>query len=196
MRPIARRVLLPVAIALVLAAGLAAVAFFAMPGPQSARASLVGGPFTMTGETGKVVTDADLRGRPTLLFFGYTHCPDVCPTSLFQISQVFAALGPKADVAAYFVTVDPERDPPAVMREYMSNFDPRMHGLSGDPAQTAAIEKDYRVYAKKAPAEGNGDYLMDHTAIVYLLDKNGRFVNAFNLDRPPAEAAKDLSGYF
>ena len=194
MRPIARRVLIPVAAALVLAAGLAAAAFVALPGPPSARASLVGGPFTMADESGKTVTDANLRGHPTLLFFGYTHCPDVCPTSLFQISQVFKALGPKADVAAYFVTVDPDRDSPAVMKDYMSNFDPRMHGLSGDPVQTATIEKDYRVYAKKAAGE-NGDYLMDHTAIVYLLDKDGRFVNAFNLDRPPSEAAKDLSDY-
>ena len=194
MRPISRRILIPVAAGLLLVAGLAAAAFIALPGPERARASLVGGPFTMTADSGRPVTDADLRGRPTLLFFGYTHCPDVCPTSLLQIAQVFAAMGPKADVAAYFVTVDPERDSPAVMKEYMSNFDPRMHGLSGDAAQTAAIEKDFRVYAKKVPGEG-ADYLMDHTAIVYLLDKDGRFVNAFNLDRPPADAAKDLDRY-
>ncbi len=193
MNPIPRRVLLTVAVGLVLVLGLAAAAFVMSPGPTT-RASLVGGPFTLTADDNKTVTDADLRGRPTLLFFGYTHCPDVCPTSLFQMSQVFAALGPKANIAAYFVTVDPERDTPAVMKDYMSNFDPRMHGLVGNAAQTATIEKAYRVYAKKIPAE-NGEYLMDHTAIVYLLDKDGRFVNAFNLDRPPAEAAKELSDY-
>ncbi len=194
MRPIANRVLIPVAVVLLLAAGLAAAAFVALPGPKAARTALVGGPFTMVAEDGRKVTEADLRGHPSLLFFGYTHCPDVCPTELFQISQVFAALGPKADVAAYFVTVDPARDTRATMKDYVSNFDPRIHGLTGDAAQTAEIEKAYRVYAKKSPGE-NGDYLMDHTALVYLIDKDGQFVSAFNLDRSPAEAAKDLGGY-
>ena len=112
-----------------------------------------------------------MKGRPYLVFFGYTHCPDVCPTSLFEISEVFKALGKDADRAgALFVTVDPERDTPAVLKEYLSNFDPHLRGLTGDPAAVAAALKAYRVYAKKVPLT-DGDYTMDHTAVVYLMDK-------------------------
>ena len=164
--------------------------------PGAATASAIGGPFSLVDQDGKTITERDLKGRPFLVFFGYTHCPDVCPTTLFELSEVLRALGPDADkTQALFVTVDPQRDSPAVMKDYLSSFDSHLRGVSGDPAQIEAVEKSYRVYAKKVPS-ANGDYSMDHTALVYLMDKQGRFVAPFNLRRPPEEAAKDLRRYF
>lgn len=155
----------------------------------------VGGPFHLVDQNGKPVSDADMKGHPFLVFFGYTHCPDVCPTTLFELSEVLRALGPDADRAgALFITVDPERDTSASMKDYLSNFDPHLRGLTGDPAAVNAAIKAYRVYAKKVPTEG-GDYSMDHTAIVYLMDKDGRFVAPFNLKRTPQAAADDLRRY-
>ncbi len=105
-----------------------------------------------------------MKGKPFLVFFGFTHCPDICPTTLFDMSQLMKALGPDADrTGALFITVDPERDTPKVMKDYLSNFDPHVRGLTGDPAAINAAIKAYRVYAKKVPLE-NGDYTMDHTA--------------------------------
>jgi protein SCO1/2 len=157
--------------------------------------SAVGGPFKLTDQNARPITDQDLKGHPFLVFFGFTHCPDVCPTTLFEVSEVLRALGPEGkDVRALFVTVDPERDTPAVMKSYLSSFDPRVVGVTGDPAAVAAVEKAYRVYAKKVPLDGGG-YTMDHTALVYLMDKQGRFVAPFNLKRRPEEAATDLKRY-
>ena len=161
----------------------------------AAQQSSVGGPFRLTDHNGKPVTDADMKGRPFLVFFGFTHCPDVCPTALFEISEILRALGPDGDrVRALFVTVDPERDTPEKLRDYLSSFDPRLIGATGDEAAIKAIEKGYRVYAKRVPLEGGG-YTMDHTAIVYLMDKDGRFVAPFNMKRRPAEAAAELRRY-
>ena len=158
-------------------------------------ASAVGGPFKLTDQNGNRITDADLKGRPFLVFFGYTHCPDVCPTTLFDVSEILRALGKDADRAgALFVTVDPERDTPDVMKDYLSSFDPHLRGATGDRAAIDAAEKAYRVYAKKVPTQ-NGDYSMDHTALVYLMDKQGRFVAPFNLKRKPEDAAADLRRY-
>jgi protein SCO1 len=178
---------------LVLAGVLAGSSY--LSGRSPAAIGAVGGAFRLEDQTGAPITDRDLKGRPYLVFFGYTHCPDVCPTSLFEISEVFKALGKDADrVGALFVTVDPERDTPAVLKDYMSNFDPHLRGLTGDPAAVAAALKAYRVYAKKIPL-GDGDYTMDHTALVYLMDKDGRFVAPFNLKQTPEAAAKQLRGY-
>ena len=158
--------------------------------------SAIGGPFSLVDQTGKAVTEADLKGKPSLMFFGFTHCPDVCPTALFDMTQVYKALGRDGDkVQAYFVSVDPERDTPEILKEYLSSFDPRLRGLTGDPAAVAAMEKAYRVYSKKIPLEAGG-YTMDHTALVYLMDKEGRFVAPFNLKRKPEEAAAELKRYF
>ena len=166
------------------------------PSPIGPAAAAVGGPFRLEDQNGKPVSDADMKGRPFLVFFGFTHCPDICPTTLFEMSQVMRALGPDADrTGALFITVDPERDTPAVMRDYLSNFDPHLRGLTGDQTSINAAAKAYRVYAKKVPLE-NGDYTMDHTAVVYLMDKDGRFVAPFNLSRPPEAEAADLRRYF
>ena len=158
----------------------------------------VGGPFQLEDQNGKPVTDADMKGRPFLVFFGYTHCPDICPTTLFELSQIMQKLGKDADrTGALFITVDPERDTPAALKDYLSNFDPHLRGLTGDPAAVNAAIKAYRVYAKKVPLK-DGDYTMDHTAIVYLMDKDGRFVAPFNLKQtppkpPPTAAALSVS---
>jgi protein SCO1/2 len=160
------------------------------PGP-----SAIGGPFALVDQDGKPITDADMKGKPFLIFFGYTHCPDVCPTTLFELSEVMNVLGKDANgLRALFVTVDPERDTPAVMKDYLSSFDPHVRGATGNPQQVAQVEKAYRVYAKKVPTT-DGDYSMDHSAIVYLMDKQGRFVAPFSLKRPPAEAAAALRKY-
>jgi len=156
----------------------------------------VGGPFHLEDQNGKPVSDQDMKGRPFLVFFGFTHCPDVCPTTLFDISQLLRQLGPDADrTGALFITVDPERDTPAVMKDYLSNFDPHLRGLTGDQASVGAAIRAYRVYAKKVPLPG-GDYTMDHTAVVYLMDKAGQFVAPFDLKRTPETAAVDLRRYF
>ena len=172
------------------------VLFWAMGGVSKvAQPAAIGGPFQLTDQNGKAVTDKSLKGKPTLIFFGYTHCPDVCPTSLFEISEVLRAMGKDADkVNAIFISVDPERDTQAAMKDYLSSFDPHLQGLSGDPAETAKVITSYRVYAKKVPTK-DGDYTMDHTALIYLMDRDGRFVSPFNLKRTPEEAAADLKKY-
>src|SRR6478736_6658489 len=158
-------------------------------------ASAIGGPFKLVDQNGDPITDADLKGKPHLLFFGYTHCPDICPTTLFDVSEVLRAMGKDADrVNAYFVSVDPERDSPTIMKDYLSSFDPHLKALTGDPEAVAKMLTEYRVYAKKVPGK-DGDYTMDHSAMVYLMDRNGRFVAPFKLDRKPEEAATDLKRY-
>jgi protein SCO1 len=155
----------------------------------------IGGPFQLTDQAGQTVTEKSMQGRPTLIFFGYTHCPDVCPTTLFEISEVLRAMGKDADrLNAYYISVDPERDTVAAMKDYLSSFDPRMKGLTGNPEEVAKVLSEYRVYAKKVPLK-DGDYTMDHTALVYLMDRDGKFVAPFNMNRKPEEAASDLKRY-
>jgi protein SCO1 len=163
--------------------------------PVAQQIAAIGGPFKLTDQNGQAVSDQDLKGHPFLVFFGFTHCPDVCPTTLFEVSEVLRALGPDADrVRALFITVDPERDTPALMKDYLSSFDPHLAGLTGDPAAVTAVAKAYRVYFKKVPLD-QGGYTMDHTAIVYLMDRDGRFVSPFSLKRTTETAAADLRKY-
>ena len=164
-------------------------------GPVAQQVAAIGGPFKLTDQNGQVVTEQDLKGRPFLVFFGFTHCPDVCPTALFEVSEIMRALGPDADrTRALFITVDPERDTPAVMKDYLSSFDKHLSGLTGDAAAIAAVAKAYRVYFKKVPLD-QGGYTMDHTAIVYLMDKEGRFVAPFSLKRTTDASVADLRRY-
>jgi protein SCO1/2 len=162
---------------------------------QTAAPSAIGGPFRLVDQNGQAVTDADLKGKPFLVFFGFTHCPDICPTTLFEVSEILGKLGKDADrMNALFVTVDPERDTKEKLKDYLSSFHPRMLALTGDAASIAGMEKAYRVYSKKVPLDGGG-YTMDHTALVYLMDKQGRFVAPFNMKRKPEEAAAELRKY-
>ena len=184
------------AFAISLAIGLMGVLFLVGGFRTNTQGSSIGGPFQLTDQTGATVTEKSLKGKPTLMFFGYTHCPDVCPTSLFEISEVLRAMGPDADrVNAYFVTVDPERDTQSVMKDYLQSFDPHLKGLSGSPEAVAKMIKAYRVYAKKIPMKA-GDYTMAHPAAVYLLDREGQFAVPFNLKQTPQLAAADLKRYF
>lgn len=178
---------------LVVFAGVVLFVFGNFSGGPSASA--IGGPFKLLDQDGKPITDAALKGHPSLVFFGYTHCPDICPTTLFELSEVMRALGPDADkTAALFISIDPERDTPAVMKDYLSSFDPHLRGVTGPNNAIEAVEKEYRVYAKKVPTK-DGDYSMDHTALVYLMDKQGRFVAPFKLDRKPEASAAELRKY-
>jgi protein SCO1/2 len=162
--------------------------------PTVPTAAAIGAPFQLTDQDGRTVSTQDLKGRPFLVFFGFTNCPDFCPTTLFDISEMLRALGPDADrVNALFVTVDPERDTPEKLKDYLASFDPHLTGLTGSPEAIAAVAKAYRAPVRKV-VQADG-YTMDHTTVVYLMDKEGRFVAPFNLKRKPAEAAADLRKY-
>src|SRR6266478_3315155 len=169
---------------------------WALGGLKSATApAAIGGPFHLTDQAGQTVTEKSMQGRPTLIFFGFTHCPDVCPTSLFEISEVLRVMGKDADrVNAYFISIDPERDTTAAIKDYLSSFDPHLKGLTGDPAAIAKTISEYRVYAKKVPLK-DGDYTMDHTTLTYLMDRDGKFVLFFNDTATTEEAAADLKRY-
>ena len=155
-------------------------AWLTFSGPGAPPPSAIGAPFRLMGPDGKSVSDADLRGEVVVMFFGYTHCPDVCPTTLFEVSELFRKLGEGAKVRGVFVSVDPERDTPEVLKDYLSSFDKRIIGLSGDRAALEPMLKAYRVYARKNPA-ANGEYSMDHSAIVYLMDRQMRFIGPLNI---------------
>jgi protein SCO1/2 len=163
-------------------------------GKPPASTEVIGGPFQLTAHTGQQVTEQDFLGRPFLVFFGYTHCPDICHTTLFEMSEILKAMGPDAKVGALFVTVDPERDTPETLKEYLSNFDPRIIGVTGPRALIDPVLREYRIFSKRASGKDE-DYSVDHTTVVYLMDKNGRFVSPFNVARRPAEAARELGRY-
>jgi protein SCO1/2 len=149
----------------------------AMHGGQPA----IGGPFALVDQNGRTVTNETLKGKPTLIYFGYTFCPDVCPTSLLLMETAIDKLGADAakKVNLVFITIDPERDTQKLIKDYVGNFGPTFIGLTGTPEQVAAAARAYRVYFQKVPGKDGAPYLMDHSSIVYLLDRNGRFVTHF-----------------
>ena len=193
MSPNARRLAAPLAAFLIGLAALGAAAYWTfVPGAGGSSASGIGGPFRLVDGDGRAVTEKDFAGSPHLVFFGFTHCPDICPTKLFELSEMFRAMGDKGKgIRAIFVTVDPERDTPAVMKSYVASFDPCIVGLTGDRAEIDRVTREFRAYAKKVPLK-DGDYTMEHTALIYLMGKDGRFVGSFNVERGPDAAAKDL----
>jgi protein SCO1/2 len=148
--------------------------------------AMFGGAFSLTDTAGRTVTDASLKGRPYAIFFGFTRCPEVCPTTLSTLTRLHQALGRAATpLRIVFVSVDPEHDTPASLGTYLASFPIPVTGLTGTPEQLARIEKAYAVYVKKVPLEG-GDYTIDHTASVYLMDADGRFVTTLGYDDPEA----------
>jgi len=193
MSPRALRLVVPLIGLLVGLAALALALFLTFrPGGQEARSAAVGGSFALVSHEGRAVTERDFLGSPFLVFFGFTHCPDVCPTKLFEISEVLRATGERGrSLRALFITVDPERDTPEVLKSYLGSFDERIVGLTGDGAAVDAAVRAYRGFARKVPLK-DGGYTMEHTALVYLMDGKGRFVSSLNLQRPPAEAAREL----
>src|SRR5437016_11369225 len=132
-------------VGLALCFGLVLIVAGRLSAPVAQQIAAIGGPFKLIDQNGATVTDQDMKGHPFLVFFGFTHCPDVCPTTLFDVSEVLGKLGPDAErVGALFVTVDPERDKPGQLKDYLSSFNPRVHGLTGDPDAVAAMAKAYR----------------------------------------------------
>ena len=161
-------------------------------GPWRGRGWPIGGPFTLIDDTGATVTERTLAGKPYAMYFGYTYCPDVCPTTLLDLSRWIQKLGPDADKLDYvFVTVDPERDTVKLMHEYLSSFDKHIRGYTGTPAQIAKIAKAYRVYYKKVPTD-DGGYTMDHSAIIYLMGPDGKFVTVIPYQEDDASALAKL----
>lgn len=158
-----------------------------------AGAPQIGGAFTLVSHEGKQVTDQDFFGKYTLIFFGYTSCPDVCPTEMNTISLVYEILGDKASgVTPVFVSIDPGRDTTEVMSDFVSAFDAPIVGLTGTQAQVDAIVKAYRVYAKKAQNDDPEYYLMDHTSFTYLMDREGQLSEIFSYGTSPEKIAKTL----
>lgn len=155
-----------------------------------------GVPFELVDQNGKPISEQAFRGKPTALFFGFTHCPEVCPTTLFELNGWMKQVDPDAKgLQAYFVTVDPERDTPELLGQYISNVTDRVTGIAGEPAKVADVIKGFRVYAKKVPLDEkdpNGDYTMDHTASIFLLDADGRFKGTIAYGENPDTAVKKL----
>lgn len=158
----------------------------------------IGGPFTLTDQDGRIVTEQDFRGKYLLVYFGFTFCPDVCPTSLQRNADALDLLGERArDIVPVLITVDPARDTPEKLKDYVHLFRPGLVGLTGTPEQVAAVSKAYRVYyAKVDPAKTGGDdrmYMMDHSSLTYLMGPDGRFLQFFRHDLSSEEMAIRLS---
>ena len=154
----------------------------------------IGGPFTLVDQTGRTVTDRDLKGKPTAIFFGFTYCPEICPTTLAALTAWMKALGPDADrLNVVYVSVDPERDTPRQLALYLSSFDHRIRGLTGAPGQIAKVANEYRVYYQKVPLRGGG-YTMDHSSVIYLMDAHGGFSGVISYQEAPAEALAKIRG--
>jgi len=169
------------------------------PKIETTGTALIGGPFTLVDQNGKTVTDRDFRGKYMLIFFGFTHCPDICPAELQVMSAALDALGPKADgVVPIFVTLDPERDTPEALGTYVENFGKNFVGLTGSPTAVADAAKAYRVTYSKFEykgKDGNNGYSIDHSALVYLMDKNGQYLTHFTYGTPPAKMTETMRSY-
>ncbi len=173
---------------------LAAGGYLFLSGSQPA-ALTVGGPFSLIDGDGKPVTDQTWRGKYMLVYFGYTFCPDVCPTTLSNVADALDKMGPKADrLQPLFITVDPRRDIPAVVKQYAAAFSPRIIGLTGSAEQIAAAAKAYRVYyAEHRTGTGPDDYSMDHSSVLYLMGPDGRFIAPVRADQDGPEIAAELT---
>ena len=186
---------------LLLAAGLAAFTAYRLMQPQSpivrtSGTALVGGSFEMIDQDDKTVSEKDFHGKYMLIFFGYTFCPDICPTELQVITGALEQLGDKAkNIQPVFVTIDPERDTPEVMKEYVSNFYPGMIGLTGTAEQLALMARKYRVFYSKAAQAGESadEYTMDHSSILYLMGPDGAFVKHFSYGTDAAKLATSIA---
>lgn len=156
----------------------------------------IGGPYSLIDQDGKAVTDADFKGQLQLIYFGYTFCPDACPTALGTMTAAMNELGEDANqVTPIFITVDPERDTQAVMKEYAANFHPRLRALTGSPAQTAAAANAYKVYFTKAEGGDPQHYLMDHSTLIYLMDRDGKYLDHFGPQATANDIANEIRKY-
>jgi len=193
---------------LIIAAGfligaIAGAAVLALTDKGSSRAvmtsgkALIGGPFKLVDQHGETVTDRDFRGRYMLVFFGFTHCPDICPAELQVMAASLEALGPRGEaVVPIFITLDPERDTPEAMANYLKNFGSEFVGLTGSPEAIAEAAKAYRIaYSKFQDDEDASDYSIDHSALVYLMGKNGEYVTHFAYGTPTDKMTETLRRY-
>lgn len=154
----------------------------------------IGGPFTLVDQDGRTVTDAQFRGKVMLVYFGYTWCPDICPTSLLSLSEALEMLGPRRDQVAFlFISVDPARDTPAVLKDYVASFAPPPTGLTGSAEAVDAAAKAYRVYYRRHDGDDPDSYLMDHSTMAYLMDREGRFIRPISHGTTPEDAAGAIS---
>lgn len=161
--------------------------------PMESEGVTIGGPFALTDQNGVTRTDQDYRGKYTLVFFGFTYCPDVCPTTLGVLQAALDKLGTRSEkIVPIFITVDPERDTPEVMREYLKSFGERFVGLTGSVAGVTAAAKAYHVYFKKRP-QPDGPYTMDHSSVIYLMGPDGRYVTHYTTEQGPDGIAADLN---
>jgi protein SCO1/2 len=184
------------AVMLIAAAAIAAYALMGSPqGQRSTGEALIGGPFTMVRHTGETVTEKSFAGKPMLLFFGYTFCPDVCPTELQVMAEALRQLGDKGrDIQPILVTIDPSRDTPQVLAQYVVNFGEQFIGLTGAPEQVKQIADAYRVfYAKVENKDSPGNYLMDHSSIIYLMGADGTFLKHFTYSTDAAALADGIA---
>jgi len=177
----------------------AVIVFFLLspPAKEQTVSVPIGGPFELVDQDGIRMTDKSFAGKPSVIFFGYTSCPDVCPSTLFNLSTWLKAIGPDGDkLNVLFISVDPERDISAHLKEYLSSFDPRIRGLTGTDTQVAAVAKEFQaIYFKGVPRE-EGGYTMDHTMVIYLMDRTGKFVNSISSqaeDKFAIEALRQLA---
>jgi protein SCO1/2 len=163
------------------------------PGVVTARGTAqVGGPFRLVDQNGRTRTHAEFRGRWMLVYFGYTNCPDVCPTTLALISDVLKQLGGRVNrIAPIFITLDPAHDTPHILKLYLNSFDPRFIGLTGSEQQISTVAKEYRVYGVKRPLKGGG-YAIDHSSVICLMDPSGKFAAVYDNSETPDQIAADL----
>lgn len=184
-------------IMLIAAAAVAVWALLSTPvGQRSSGVALVGGPFTMVNHKGETVTEKTFAGKPMLLFFGFTYCPDVCPTELQVMAEALRQLGDKgADIQPILVSIDPERDTPEVMAAYVANFGDRFIGLTGTPEQVRQMASAYRVFYQKVEnKDAPESYLMDHSSIIYLMDTENKFLKHFTYSTDAKALAEGIAG--
>jgi cytochrome oxidase Cu insertion factor (SCO1/SenC/PrrC family) len=184
------------AIAVLAAGGWALESWLAAPEPAQGKA-LIESEFSLVDHTGKPVADEDFEGKWQLVFFGFTSCPDVCPTTLIEVSAILEELGDDAQqVTPLFISVDAERDTPEVMAEYVANFDPRIVGLTGSPEQIKQAAQAFRAYYAKVEQENQPDgYTMDHSAFLYLMDPEGEYATHFSPSDEPVPVAEEIRAY-
>ncbi len=196
-----RRTLVVAGLLIALAAALGITSILYQPslhkssGQKGSGTALVGGPFTMVNQNGETVTEKTFAGRSMLMFFGFTFCPDVCPTQLQVMTEALNQLGAKADqITPVFVSIDPERDTPDVVKAYVSNFHPQMVGLTGSLEQVQQMTTAYRVFYQKVEnAKRPQDYTMDHSSILYLMGPDGSFLGHFPYESDPAKLAAGIA---
>ncbi len=162
---------------------------------RGSAGAAIGGPFALQDGSGRTITPGNFAGKYMLVYFGYTYCPDVCPTTLNEVAAALDQLGPKAArIQPLFITVDPQRDTPAVVKQYAAAFTPQLMGLTGTPEEIAKVEREYHVYAAKhVTGPGSNDYTMDHSSFLYLMGPSGRFIAPIEAGLPAPELAKTLA---